>query len=221
MQLRLLGYDARENYIDAAQNWSASRRQRYLLLLNAPKPLSVDVYVWPNMFGRGNPGAPQLALPGGWLDPAWPFWNDCRTLSTYLEGRTNKRYRLVQVSVALPSSREVAWPWDADDGGVVAAPLGSPWQQIKPVEQADHAGWTTLGYDVACASLQSGLMNCGYRDEEAMVLRARWASRLNQHHLFRHYGDAAEYSLATNARVPEHAPFFVYLIASRNSEPHK
>jgi hypothetical protein len=71
------------------------------------------------------------------------------------------------------------------------------------------ASWTFFGYDVAEAGFFSGLSNCGYRPEEAIEIRERFAADLNDFHLFAVQGVAEEFRSATDHRVPEHAPFYV------------
>ncbi len=44
---RLLGFDARELWMDTGLLWDVARRARFLLRPEAPKPLSVDPLVWP------------------------------------------------------------------------------------------------------------------------------------------------------------------------------
>ena len=73
--------------------------------------------------------------------------------------------------------------------------------------------WELLGYDVSDEWMLSGLSNCGY-GEEAESLRPLWAPHLNEHHLFDDFEKAAEFEALTDARVEEHAPFFVYGIYS-------
>ncbi len=76
-------------------------------------------------------------------------------------------------------------------------------------------GWLTLGFDVCDESLLSGLMNCSYTPEERERLSPIWSKKLNGFHLFRTASDAEEFRRLTDARVPEHAPFFVVAICVR------
>lgn len=69
--------------------------------------------------------------------------------------------------------------------------------------------WLAIGYDAADASRFSGLNNCGYGEEQA-AWRARWAGKLNEHGLIADLEDAFAFCAATDRRVREHAPFFVY-----------
>jgi hypothetical protein len=48
--------------------------------------------------------------------------------------------------------------------------------------------------------------------EERAALAPRWAPRLSRYHLFDTAADALAFRETADARVPEHAPFFVYAI---------
>jgi hypothetical protein len=58
----------------------------------------------------------------------------------------------------------------------------------------------------------SGLVNCGYTQEDLLALRPTWDLRLNAFGLFDSIEDAVAYRDITDARVPEHAPFWVYAL---------
>jgi hypothetical protein len=77
--------------------------------------------------------------------------------------------------------------------------------------------WPVVGYDVADASLLSGLMNCGYSQPERRALRPAWATKLNRSGLFDSVEDAFAFRAVTDSRVPEHAPFFVFAIRVRST----
>ena len=70
--------------------------------------------------------------------------------------------------------------------------------------------WTLLGYDVADHGLTGGLSNCGYHEAEKPNWQQRWAGRLNDYGLLTTIDDAEAFAEASDARVSEHAPFFVY-----------
>jgi len=134
--------------------WTAERRERYLLRLDVPQPLSVDVRVW--------------------------------AAAAQSEGDT------IVVSVLL---RGVA-----KDGQGIWLP--------RALHVDDEV--ELLGYDVADDVMTSGLSNCGYSDEEKERLRPVWAPQLNRFHLFDRANLALQFKGITEARVPEHAPFFVF-----------
>ncbi|CAN91996.1 MULTISPECIES: hypothetical protein [Sorangium] len=73
--------------------------------------------------------------------------------------------------------------------------------------------WRLLGWDVADSGLISGLSNCGFLpDTDVTALRRDYGPRLNEHGLFRERADAEAFRTLSDARVKEHAPFFVHRI---------
>jgi hypothetical protein len=69
-----------------------------------------------------------------------------------------------------------------------------------------------LGYDIANASMFSGMCNCGYSDDELGKLLPVWSTRINEHGLITNFQDAEEFRDLTEQRTGEHGPFFVYAI---------
>jgi hypothetical protein len=190
----LIGFDARTA---AATPWPAERRRLYLLKEDVEKPLSLDPLVWPNLFGDGmfeTLASAPVAAPS-WRGPNSPLWEDLGALQA-----------LLQSTLALPAYDVIAVTrlTQKDYVPSVAGPYGGP---TRPA-QRDRA-WALLGYDVADGAI-SGLSNCGYSDDEAQAGRARWAPLLNENHLFARVEDAFDFAAYSDARVPEHAPFFVF-----------
>jgi hypothetical protein len=208
VQERLLGFDAREPESAAGSRWDEARRQRFLLRVDAPLPLSVDDTVWPSLFDSGQgiglpPGErEQLGLAGlplpSWVGPNTGLWEDLFRLRQQLAagGPAARPYVIVAVS------------WVSDDGFANAGSVG-PYLDTTSPESLDP-GWRLLGFDVADGSRLSGLANCGYAPEEAPGLRAQWAKELNENHLFADAHSALRFRDLADARVKEHAPFFVY-----------
>jgi len=127
---------------------------------------------------------------------------------------------LLDTSAAAPLSIDRAvWPL-APDGveAAFAVVLDRPLEEATfgDWDRVDRAGtWRLLGYDVADGAETSGLLNCG-RGAEAR--RAEWRDHgpaLNEHHLFGALAPARRYRASADARVPEHAPFFVYAVYLR------
>jgi hypothetical protein len=91
--------------------------------------------------------------------------------------------------------------------------LSEPWCNNRYYsalpKNVDFKDWVFLGYDVT-DSMYSGLVNCGYTEDEKPILQETWVPRLNEYGLLRNLEDAVEFKEMTNKRVPEHAPFFVY-----------
>lgn len=202
-QMTLLGFDAREEYLGS---WDQARRERYLLVCDVPKPYSVDVLVWPSIFGDGMgeqqqvEAGPKLRLTSTWRGPNAPLWEDLGVLQEAIAEAPRQQYTLVAVSEvnvnpSLGEPPEIAG----------LAPARSP--------AALNDGWSLLGYDVADRYFISGLTNCGYEpDETRRVAAQRWSARLNAHHLFDEAADASRFSAEVALRVPEHAPFFVFAL---------
>jgi hypothetical protein len=63
---------------------------------------------------------------------------------------------------------------------------------------------------MADAGFCSGLSDCGYRPHEAIPIRERFATELNDFHLFIDQVVAEEFRSLTDRRVAEHAPFYVF-----------
>jgi hypothetical protein len=211
----VLGFDAREMLIDPGVAWDQARREQYLLRMDVRKPLSVDCMVWPSLFGPGLPelerqrlGHQAMQFPS-WKGPNQDLWDDLSRMQGALGPLAAEPHWTVAIS------------WVSTDG--FAGPPGGagPYRETMTPSTISE-DWKLLGFDVADAGFISGLSNCGYGEDEVTVLRATWASLLNQHHLFTDVKDALAFKLLTDARVPEHAPFFVYgltLIARISSKP--
>lgn len=201
---RIVGYDAREMWLGDGDLWPA-QRQQYLLRSDVPKPLSTDTMVWPSVFGK--PFLEAVASGFELQRPDWTgavLWDDLERLKAHLDagwGKSCRPCRLIAVTLAYGHcENDEQRQWDQRLVG------------ITPPSVCDD--WTFLGYDIADHSLLSGLMNCGYTPQELKVLPQRWAPRLNEHHLFDDFEQAAEFVAVTDERVQEHAPFFIFGIYS-------
>jgi len=156
-------------------------RSKYLLADGVGQVFSVDTMVWPSVV-EDSPA---------WIGMNAPFWEDLASLDRHVRG--GAPYRLIAAT------------WQSESGDARGA-IGPYETQTTPA--AREPSWIFLGYDVADPTI-SGLSNCGYSEEELRTLSPVWAPRLNAHHLFDNLDDAFEFRTLTNARVPEHAPFFV------------
>ncbi|HEX2116543.1 MAG TPA: hypothetical protein VHM01_19220 [Alphaproteobacteria bacterium] len=206
-----LGLDARlpaAQYL--AREWTAQRRELFLLRPDIEQPLSVDRLVWPSLFRF--PGdyvdAERAASPAAeglsFGEVALRLWRDRRRLESALNGPGGATASAVRIDLLTePGDR-------ADDA----------WQILNVVPEPLLDGseiWPLAGHDVADASLLSGLMNCGYSQPERKALRPVWSAKLNRAGLFNSAEDAFAFRAVTDARVPEHAPFFVFAIRVRSS----
>lgn len=193
---RVVGYDAREMWPGAGAAWDAARREAFLFRADVEQPLSTDTTVWPSVFD----------LVGGGRRPAYTghqdLWDSLAELELYLGGAQDLRarpYRVVAVTLPLSlCDRGELERWESEAG---AADPPAP-------EEA----WPLLGYDVSDRWLLSGLSNCGFLPgvEDVRALRAEWGPSLNEFHLFSRLDEAARFRDLSDARVTEHAPFFVY-----------
>lgn len=156
-------------------------RATFLLKADAGQVFSVDTMLWPSVV-EDSPA---------WIGMNAPFWEDLVSLERHVAGG--------------PPHRLVAATWHSEAAEVRGA-IGPYENQTVPAAREPH--WIFLGYDVADPSI-SGLSNCGYSEEEHRQLGPVWGPRLNSHHLFDDLDHALEFRSLTNARVPEHAPFFV------------
>ena len=206
----LLGFDLRALGARHAEGWAEARRRDFLLRRDAEPVLSVDVAAWPSLFDTGQGigmDAAERERHGlaGLKAPAWTganagLWDDVEAM---------RRYATTQPGWRPPAHAVIAIAWHRQQG--VDAGHAGPHPTVTRPPRVDP-GWPLLGFDVADGSLVSGLSNCGYRAEERAALAPRWAPRLSRYHLFDAAADALAFRETADARVPEHAPFFVYAI---------
>ena len=182
MDTILYGFDARTSLSGTDPNWSDLRRARYLLRPEISRPLSVDPQVWPKAF--------SVEFNEGF---ARDYWTDLAELR-----RISRKQDV-----------------DKDDFALVALAVRGDKDQVytlfmPPTPSELDANWQTLGWDVADSGLISALSNCGYRSEEVDTLRQIFAPKLNDHGLFDDVEAAETFCVRSEARVPEHPPFFVH-----------
>ncbi len=200
---RLLGFDAREMWRQEPYPWGLEWMEICCLRHDVEKVLSTDTHVWSSVF-EWEDGQP----PRGWVGCHAALWNSLPVMLTALaEARDeSKPSQVVAVTVLLefcdPAERKT---WDDRLWGIEPERL--------------EAGWTLLGYDVSDIWLLSGLSNCGYDPETVAEDRRTWTPHLNRFHLFDDVARADAFRAFSNARVTEHAPFFVYGVWQR-TEPH-
>jgi hypothetical protein len=212
MEETLLGFDVRECWAMPDPLWDTTRRARYLLRPVIVKPLSADPLVWSSVFDTGHgPGLSaaergRLRLTGvptpAWIGPNAGLWDDLpRMLATF-------QHAIPELWAVVPAHTVLAISWLSDAGFSTSGVVGPYAAPTTPATRDER--WPLLGYDVGDGSLLSGLMNCGYGDDERDALRAQWGHRLNDAHLFHTAADAFAFRTLSNARTPAHAPFFVY-----------
>lgn len=193
---QILGFDAREMWLNPGEVWADARRDDYLLRLDVVKPLSVDYEVWPSVFGANS----CLGRPD-WTGGIQDLWENLERLEAYLDNEWEhpKACWLVAVTLVKEGSEGSGQEQWTD--------------RIDVTEPAicDNS-WTFLGYDVGDAYLLSALANLGLSPgmEDVNSLRAEWSPRLNEFHLFSEVEDARKFVRLSNERAKEHAPFFVF-----------
>ncbi len=208
MNRYLLGYDLRLGFAGfAGAHWDAEKRAVFLLRPDIVCPASVDPWIWPSVFRYLHlyptpafaPHQGAIAIePTGFEHSVTCLWPSREDMAAcFAEHGLN--VSVVPIAIVLHgedgrvrSEHSIAI---LDEGRMSAAPPDD---------------WTLLGYDVADHGLTSGLSNCGYGATEKPDWQQRWARRLNDFGLMTTIDDAEAFAEACDARVPEHAPFFVY-----------
>ncbi len=193
----LLGFDAREMWLDPQEYWPNSRKKMYLLRYDVVRPLSTDTVVWRTVFDADT----SLHRPE-WTGPIQSLWDDLATLQEYLDTAWSDRtlpYWIIAVTLQEDAREsEDLQEWYARASNIIPA-LRDP-------------AWVFLGYDVSDQWLLSGLSNCGYGTNASniQILRDTYASDLNEHHLFASIKPAVDFMHFSDERVRAHAPFFVF-----------
>ena len=193
----LLGFDAREMWLDVAEYWPEERKKTFLLRQDIFKPLSTDTLVWRSVFD-----VEQTLNRPQWTGPIQDLWDNVATLQEYMDTVWSAR-TLPYWIIAVTLQEEVCeledlLEWYARASSITPA-LRDP-------------AWALLGYDVSDKWLLSGLSNCGYgtNESEIQILRETYASDLNEHHLFDALKPAVDFMHVSDERVRAHAPFFVF-----------
>ena len=184
MRILYGGADIREHPSRPDDAWTQERRDAFQLRPDVTRPLSLDPNVWS---GARDPAGQAAPTPLPWVS--------VEDVLERFESRARPRDAVVIVIGVV-----------AEGPGEEAALRNRTGVEVELSARPD---WRFVGFDVADGTV-SGLTNCGYDADEVGVLRAVWASRLNEHGLFSDVADALSFRRLTDERVPEHAPFFVY-----------
>jgi hypothetical protein len=206
----LLGFDAREMWLDPQDYWPDSRKKMYLLRYDVVRPLSTDTAVWRTIFDADT----SLHRPQ-WIGPMMGLWDNVATLQEYLDTAWSVRtlsYWIIAVTLQ-------------EDGRESENLLQRYARTSTTIPALRDPAWALLGYDVSDQWLLSGLSNCGYGTNESEIhtLHQTYASSLNEHHLFDALKPAVDFMHLSDERVPAHAPFFVFglwLIKKEESLAH-
>jgi hypothetical protein len=218
----LLGFDAREMWLDVAEYWPEERKKTFLLRQEIVKPLSTDILVWRSVFD-----VEQTLNRPQWTGPIQELWEDLATLQAYMDTAWSERtlpYWIIAVTLqedVCESEDLLEWYARAsnfiDDTVPGVLPLSGyllEWyaRASSIIPALRDPAWALLGYDVSDKWLLSGLSNCGYgtNETEIQFLRETYASSLNEHHLFDALKPAVDFMHVSDERVRAHAPFFVF-----------
>jgi len=216
----LLGFDAREMWLDVAEYWPEERKRRFLLRRDIVKPLSTDILVWRSVFD-----VEQTLNRPQWTGPIQELWEDLATLQAYMDTAWSERtlpYWIIAVTLqedVCESEDLLEWYARAsniiDDTVPGVLPLSGDlleWyaRASSIIPALRDPAWAFLGYDVSDKWLLSGLSDCGTNETEIQILRDTYASDLNEHHLFDAIKPAVDFMHVSDERVRAHAPFFVF-----------
>ncbi|MFP6757397.1 MAG: hypothetical protein VCC99_04155 [Alphaproteobacteria bacterium] len=184
-----LGFDLRDDAaVYLAREWTDARRALYLLRDDVAWPKSVDSLVWPSPIDGDRRNPVDRTDMRGWVLGLWSNLDLLPATDT-----TAHRIRIDLLLDRAPA-RDDFFRF-LDDG--------------PPPLLGHSESWAVIGFDVADTGFISGLSNCGYDDEERAGLNREWGPRINDHGLFESTDDAREFVAVSNARIPEHAPFYV------------
>lgn len=208
MNRYLLGCDLRLGFAGFADaHWDAAKREVFLPRPDIARPASVDPMIWPSLFRYLHlhptpamaPHQGAIAIePTGFehgVTCPWPRLDDM--ISCFDE----RGLDIPVVAVAIVLHGDDAWVRSDHSIAILDA---------RNTGAAPPDGWTLVGFDAADQGLTSGLSNCGYDAGEKPEWQRLWAGRLNDHGLLTTIEHAVEFPAACDARVSEHAPFFVY-----------
>lgn len=200
---RLLGFDAREDEEDGRRTpIPANVREVMLLRPEIELPFSVDTNIWPSCFlyyphfGTAARNPPLIETP---QESGSDFWLSLTQMRRVLaeNGRTAI---LIAVDLLAPESLTFS---DFASANICSA--------TEPADVSD--GSICLGFDVADSGFWSGLSNCGFSEAERTELRPKWQDKINDFGLLKSEQDALEFRELSDARGPEHAPFWVFRLS--------
>lgn len=197
---QVLGFDAREPAMERSRaGFPREYRERFLLRPSAHDVLSVDRHIWPSVFeyypgtsSRANTGHVLLAVDSD-CEGLWPSLP--RMIRRLVDNNVDADVLIVEVIAAGALTPE------GFGSNMIAA-------ELEPCVVPENS--VLLGYDVGDSGFWSALSNCGYEDEQLAPLRQQWEGRINDHGLITAGADALNFRDLAEARVPSHAPMYVY-----------
>lgn len=217
----VVGFDAREMWLDVAQQWTEEKKDKFLIRKDVVKPLSVDSYVWYSVLS-------ELLEPRLWLaisrqdKYSGSQWDDVFSESRKLSAPDNYRPRRVWRNLAsLQDYLQKSWGniWKPCYLIAVVEIIGDELNIGEEAEVSEpispkviDSQWQLLGYDVADYELCTGLFDGVISPSEAPQLRSEWQKYLNEYHLFTEPQKAFDYITVANQRYPSHMPYYVYAL---------
>jgi hypothetical protein len=200
----LLGFDARTDEKETAHTWPLNRREAYLLRQDVSWPISLDRGVWPSLFRFGTvPRADSLkvitVVPQTFLQEAIDLWDSLAAMQRALVSNSMPPRDYVRIAIELCTATDL-----------VEDPAWNFLASSLPTDQIPR-GWRVVGHDIADRDFVSGLSNCSYNERDRVSLSG-WAQKINEFGLIDDVELAQEFREISDARLPDHAPFFVYRI---------
>lgn len=193
----LLGFDAREMWLDVAEYWPEERKRSFLLRQDIVKPLSTDTLVWRSVFD-----VEQTLHRPQWTGPIQELWEDLQALENALSTASHRTKPYWVIAFTLLSARS-----DSEEQAYWTVRT----QGVSPCIR--DPSWHLLGYDVADRYLLSGLTNLSWdpvSTDEVQAIGQKYIPYLNEYHLFTSVEPATEFLPLAEEGAREHAPFFVF-----------
>ena len=226
----LLGFDVLA--VPEIAHWNVPNdkgRELFLLRPEVKSPLSVDRLICPSVFQPEileSKGA-RLVLAQFYESikasralaerpVEWPeselnilgYWTNAQRMRSWLNKQPELE-KLVRFPVAIGIFL---------DSATISDPL---WQTVSDGGNdptSPTQGWSSLGYDVADRGQISALSDCSYASEELIQARVHWGNSVNDCGLLNDLDASLEFKKYSDARVVEHAPFYLYEIFRLSSE---
>jgi hypothetical protein len=196
----LLGYAAREWWLDRSAGWGAEWKPRAVASAAVEKPLSIDRQVWPSVFDEL--GVAEPAYTGLYSG----LWADLERLEAAARGvprLAEVRWRLAAFTLLPESCASIPLSeWRGRTVDVIPGRLGE--------------GWEAMGYDIADRDGASALV---VMSEAFSSSGHDLAGEVNRWNLLESSRRAAELAAVVDGKIPAHAPFCVYRVWTRPPSP--
>ena len=207
----ILGFDAREMWLDLANLWNENRKKDFLFRLDVMKPLSIDTMSWPSVFDIYSQQKPSFV---GFYQELWENLEQLQISLKDLKEIRFKKYWLIAITlIKNVCNIEEIKKWESLLQGVQPNGVMAEAKSLAIANPSSvNVAWSLLGYDVADQWGTSALSNCGLniKGYNAYDLRNKWGTCLNKYHLFDDLKNALSFKELSNERIKEHAPFFAF-----------